>query len=366
MNIEEVRDYCLSKCGATEDNAFGPDTVLFRLCGKIFACIDLQRPYLVVVKMLPDRAVDLRERFRGITGAWHWNKRHWSDVRLDADVDTALVCQLLDESYLLIRNQLPQRTLYHLKDLPEGWWHQHYAVLDSAMSILHGEQIREVEAPFQLVTVDYQTAGKGQGKNTWESEDKANLLFAFRFFPKTVKAVDQFKLSQCISIAVAQTLEKFCKKGVCVKWPNDVYCEDKKVVGILIEHDLCGAYLSETRCGIGINVNQKQFRSSAPNPASLAQFVGSDLDRSLVLRTFVSRFMSLYHKVLMEDFEELSKMYFSRLYRKKGWFAYRDKNGEFEARIQTVQDNGCLVLVDRQRQVGVYAHKEVEYLLPVK
>ena len=74
MNIEEVRQYCLSKPLATEDAAFGPEGILFRIYNKIFAYLDLERPDLVVVKCDADYAIELRDKYNGILPAWHWNK----------------------------------------------------------------------------------------------------------------------------------------------------------------------------------------------------------------------------------------------------------------------------------------------------
>lgn len=74
MNIEEVRQYCLSKPLATEDTAFGPEGILFRIYNKIFAYLDLERPDLVVVKCDADYAIELRDKYNGILPAWHWNK----------------------------------------------------------------------------------------------------------------------------------------------------------------------------------------------------------------------------------------------------------------------------------------------------
>ena len=363
MDIEEVRIYCLNKKGVTEDMAFGPDTLLFRLCNKIFACIDLKRPNLVVAKMEEETALELRERYRGIVGAWHWNKKHWSDVSLDADVEENLVKKILDDSYELIRTKLPKKTLYNFSDLPDGWFHEHYPELTSAMDVLHDADFRQHQERFQLVTTDYQTSGRGQGMNIWESENQKNLLFAIRFFPTWLKAVDQFRLLQAISLAVARALEKFCHKQIKIKWPNDIYCEDKKICGILIEHDLCGAYLSETRCGIGININQTTFVSSAPNPASLAQLTGREMDRAAVLRNFIKEFQHIYMNMQNGDIDDPVFEYLLHLYRLDGWYSFRDKDGVFEARLDAVLDDGRLRLMDRNGGYRCYAHKEVEYIL---
>lgn len=95
MNLEDIRTYCLSLPLATEDTPFGPDCVAFRLSGKIFACIDLGRPWLFTAKCDAAAAAALRDRYAGIVPAWHWNKRLWNDVRLDADVPEALQRALL-------------------------------------------------------------------------------------------------------------------------------------------------------------------------------------------------------------------------------------------------------------------------------
>lgn len=110
MTIEDIRAYCLAKPLATEDSAFGPEGILFRVYRKIFAYLDLERPDLVVLKCGPDYAIELRDRYAGITGAWHWNKRYWNDVRLDADVPETLIYQLIDHSLAEVLHKLPRKT----------------------------------------------------------------------------------------------------------------------------------------------------------------------------------------------------------------------------------------------------------------
>ena len=110
MNIEIIREYCLSKPLATEDTAFGPDTILFRVYDKIFACIDLERPDLVVVKCDAEYALSLREQYSGIRPAWHWNKRYWNELCFDCDVDDALIFRLIDLSLVELLKKLLKKT----------------------------------------------------------------------------------------------------------------------------------------------------------------------------------------------------------------------------------------------------------------
>lgn len=109
MDIEEVRSYCLSKPLATEDSAFGPDGLLFRVYGKIFAYLDLYRPNLVVVKCDADRAVELRDRYAGVVPAWHWNKKYWNELLFDTDVPDEVIFSLIDHSLDEVLKKLPKK-----------------------------------------------------------------------------------------------------------------------------------------------------------------------------------------------------------------------------------------------------------------
>lgn len=109
MNIETIREYCLSKPLATEDTAFGEDHVLLRVYDKIFACISLEKPDQVTLKCDPDYAVELRDKYAGINGAFHWNKRYWNDVAFDADVPEALIYELVDHSFREVLKKLPKK-----------------------------------------------------------------------------------------------------------------------------------------------------------------------------------------------------------------------------------------------------------------
>ena len=112
MNIEQVREYTLSLLGVTEDQAFGDDILNFRLEGKIFVCLWLgggmkEGVSRIALKLSPDRNIELREQFSAVTPAYHWNKKHWSDVYYE-EMDEAIVKGLIKESYQLIASKLPK------------------------------------------------------------------------------------------------------------------------------------------------------------------------------------------------------------------------------------------------------------------
>lgn len=103
MNIEELRDFCLSLPLSDETFPFDPTTLVYKTNGKMYLMVDLNDPTVVAVKCNPDRAVELRERFEQITPAWHMNKRHWIDVRIDSDLADDLVRSLIADSHSLVR-----------------------------------------------------------------------------------------------------------------------------------------------------------------------------------------------------------------------------------------------------------------------
>lgn len=109
MNIETIRDYCLSLPLASEDMAFGDDYLLFRVCGKIFACCGLERKDYFVLKCDPEYALCLRDRYREIEPAWHWNKKHWNQLLLNGSLSERMIKHLIHHSYAEVVKKLPKQ-----------------------------------------------------------------------------------------------------------------------------------------------------------------------------------------------------------------------------------------------------------------
>lgn len=131
-----------------------------------------------------------------------------------------------------------------------------------------------------MVIAREQSAGRGQRGNSWESEPGKNLTFTVLFRPGNIHPRDQFAISEATALAITDYL---AMEGVeaKVKWPNDIYVGDRKIAGILIEHSVTPGNIEHSRIGVGININQTEFRSNAPNPVSLAQITGCRYDLSL-------------------------------------------------------------------------------------
>ena len=218
---------------------------------------------------------------------------------------------------------------------------------------------------FHTVIAESQSSGKGQRGNSWESEDGKNLLFSMVLYPTALEANKQFYISMLTAISIVDALGKYTD-GFSIKWPNDIYWKDKKLAGILIENDLQGKYISQSVIGVGINVNQENFLSDAPNPVSLKQIIGIDINRTELFQKILHGMVASY-RLLEENFTEMAAtlriLYQRSLYRRNGYYAYKDADGLFNAQFEHIDPNGYLYLQDEEGKIRKYAFKEVEYIL---
>ena len=211
-----------------------------------------------------------------------------------------------------------------------------------------------------VVWTDFQQKGRGQGSNSWESEAGKNLTFSILIHPHDILARDQYIISMAVAVTMHRFLSRELSKEVYIKWPNDIYVGDSKIGGILIENRLGGEHIKDCVIGIGLNVNQQVFTSDAPNPISMCQTEGREWDREEVLRELLDEFVWQ-----MEHFriDKIREKYRSHLYRREGFYPYRDADGDFEAELVTVEDDGHLVLRDTSGRERRYAFKEVTFLI---
>ena len=238
-----------------------------------------------------------------------------------------------------------------------------------ALEGIHAENDRTTWA------AEFQTAGRGQRGNTWKSAEAQNLMFSILLKPDFILAKDQF----IISVIVTLGLEKYLKgKGITakIKWPNDIYVCDRKICGILIEHGISGEKLSSSVCGIGLNINQREFPKDLPNPTSVVL----ELERlglkaeNFSLRDELEILLQdifLFYDRAREEFLKTGKYgslygeYLSHLYRKGEFHSFTETStgNTVEARIIGIDETACLVLEYRDRQRRSFAFKEISYII---
>lgn len=213
------------------------------------------------------------------------------------------------------------------------------------------------------VMSDFQTSGKGMGTNTWESEAGKNLLFSILIHPRWMLISYQYLLSMAMALAIRDTLSEYTP-DITIKWPNDIYWRDCKISGTRIDTNLAGLTITDMVIGTGININQRQFHSDAPNPVSLWQITGTEHSPQEILHNILAAFERYYNILRQGDKETVINRYHKHLYHRTGFHRYRDANGEFEAEIINVKPNGVLCLLKKDGTIGEYLFKEVETLRP--
>ena len=235
----------------------------------------------------------------------------------------------------------------------------HIDETDSTNRWLRDYALSQPEGDYVVVS-EYQTAGRGCGTNSWESERGKNLTFSLLIHPTEITADCQFRISEAVSLALCETLDgNVTDRQVSVKWPNDIYVDDCKICGMLIENRLRGRLMTDSIIGIGLNVNQREFFSDAPNPVSLVQLLGHEVALEPLLQAFLQKL----EPMLQMDPETLGKAYRERLYRREGEHEYRDGKGLFRATLMNVLDDGRLVLLDTEGTARIYAFKEVQFVI---
>ena len=217
----------------------------------------------------------------------------------------------------------------------------------------------------------FQTAGRGQTGNGWESEDGKNLLCSILLPPRA----NLFELNVITSVAVHRMINcqfSILNSQLTIKWPNDIYWGNKKLAGILIENAIIGNEVKYSIAGIGLNVNQTEWKSDAPNPVSLKQITGKEYDIDALMTTLMNKI----HEVQTMRQEDIWEYYRRHLYRREGeWlFAEREVNltpsriltkqpkEAFKASIADITKQGELVLRTAQGEKK-YHFKEILFVV---
>ncbi|MFI3267548.1 MAG: biotin--[acetyl-CoA-carboxylase] ligase [Rikenellaceae bacterium] len=225
------------------------------------------------------------------------------------------------------------------------------------------DAVKSKNEPNLIIAARKQTCGRGQKGNFWESEEEKNLTFSTIIKPDFLTLADQFYISKIVSNSLVITLKRYGIPAQ-VKWPNDIYVGDKKICGILIENDVTasGKMLRST-IGVGLNVNQTEFLSDAPNPVSMKQLKNADFDLQEVLSVF-SKVLDLQYKTLEAGYmREIDTYYENNLYRLNEWALFKEDDVEFKGKIIKVQPTGELIIEKESGESSSYIFKEVEYVI---
>jgi len=228
-----------------------------------------------------------------------------------------------------------------------------------AIELLSKERPEEV----CVIITDHQTKGKGTDTNIWESEMGKNLTFSIILYP-TIAADQQFIINKAISLGIYDFLAALLPgHKVSIKWPNDIYIEDKKACGILIQNSIIGNKLDYMVVGIGLNVNQIHFTGDAPNPVSLKMVTGIEYNLDELLQKLLYSIFERYTNTSSETTRKIESDYQKALFRLEEWHEYFVNNDKVYAKITGTTAYGQLVLENESGKKIVCDLKEVKFIL---
>ena len=211
-----------------------------------------------------------------------------------------------------------------------------------------------------VVYAKSQSNGKGQRGGSWTAEALSSLTFSLLLKPSFLPISKAYDLSICIALAIHDCLNEL-RPGFSIKWPNDIYFEDKKVAGILIENQLNKSSYQNAVVGIGLNVNQNSF-VNLPNAISLKQILGLQFPVEKVLERLCETIEARYLQLRAGNYEKLKETYLNSMYRYNEGHRFRTQNKEFFATIKDVLRSGRLVLELQNGEIRDFDIKEIEFL----
>lgn len=234
-----------------------------------------------------------------------------------------------------------------------------------ARALIRGEYLpeRQVAATHGMaVFAQQQTAGKGQRGKSWEGEKATGIALSVLLKPGFLGVAQQFQLSATVAVAVEAFFRKYAGDDTKIKWPNDLYWQDRKAGGILIENSLSGSGSWEWAIvGIGININQTTFPAGLPNPVSLKQITGKNFDPIELAHELCQQLDSAYRQLETAGFPAIYEQYCARLYKAGQSTRFKKETRVFEALVKNVTPEGKLLLQHGTEEA--YNFGELEWVI---
>ncbi len=210
-----------------------------------------------------------------------------------------------------------------------------------------------------IIWADHQTNGKGQRGNVWLSEPGENLLFSILLKPNTLLPKQAYLVNIVSGIAVIDCLNQMFEATFELKWPNDVYVNDQKIAGILVETSIESGRVGAATVGIGLNVNQKHF--SIPTATSLYILNGTTADRGSILEQLIISLEKYYLILKSGAISRLISDYYKVMRWRGELHTFEADRERFEGEIIGIDDTGRLLIRTNQK-VRRFDVKEVKFL----
>ena len=189
-----------------------------------------------------------------------------------------------------------------------------------------------------LVSTNYQEKGRGQRSNIWESEKNMNILISF-LYVHTTNNYDLFKFNMLISLAIYDFLSKYFKTGLKIKWPNDLMINNKKIAGVLVQNIESNF---KSIIGVGININQKEFKNFSPQATSFSNELNKEFNRNALILELMNNFEN--YLINYFQFNDLKNRYMLKIYKFKQQTNFLNNLKEFKGEIINFNSAGEIII----------------------
>ena len=242
------------------------------------------------------------------------------------------------------------------KSMMAGFILHYYSTVDSTNNFAAISDKQSKLPNKTAIMAEYQSKGKGQYQNKWESERGKNILLSLFVIPN-LEIQNQFLLSCATALSIKDTVSYFLNVNAKIKWPNDIYVKKKKIAGILIENSISGKNISRSIIGIGLNINQTKFKSGDYNSFKLINKISNN--RKRVLEYLIYRF-NYYYEQLDDSNNGLKNDFDNSLFLKDELISFKtpDKH-TFKGKITGTDNSGKLKITLENNDVKSFNHKEV-------
>ena len=238
----------------------------------------------------------------------------------------------------------------------------HLEQIDSTNAYLQRQQ-SECDIRNWVVSADEQTAGKGMGSNGWESEVGKNLTFSLALDTGFLPAERQFLLSEAVPLGIIEVLDTLLpSEKLSIKWPNDIYFENRKLAGILINSTIKANMMDISIIGIGLNVNQMKFQDWPTHPISLKMVTGKEYDLKPLLEQIAERILIKVQQ-LKSSPPSIEKDYLKRLFRYRTWADYEVEGKVLRLFMTGIDSFGRLQLLDTENKPYCFDIKEIRFII---
>ncbi len=233
---------------------------------------------------------------------------------------------------------------------------------DSTNSYLRNLSVKELVEDYTTIVAKKQTKGRGQMGTVWSSNTSQNLTISVFKDIRFLDFNNQYYLNMVVSLSVMKLLNHLNVPKLSIKWPNDILSENKKICGILIENVIKQNILSSSVIGVGLNVNQTEFKN-LPKASSLKLIMGKNFNLEELLFAFISDLKKYFSVVENGDFSVLKAEYESLLFKKDKPSTFKNAEGKlFSGFISGVSEEGCLQVLLEDNDLQSFNLKEIELL----